>query len=99
MKFLPFSNSVEGFFRKYSVAFTLVVMFQGIFGRVSAIDMPKRMEKVASNMYFRIFTLFAIAFTATTDVEVSVVSVVMFIALLNILRTKEERAAKKGNLL
>lgn len=99
MKFLPFSNRVEGFFSRYAVAFTLVVMYQGIFGGATKIDMPERMQVVADNTYFRVFTLFAIAFTATKDVEISVVSVVMFIALINILRTKEEREKKKGELL
>ena len=91
MKFIPGSNAVEGFFNKYAVAFTLVVMYQGIFAGASTVEVPERLRLISNNAFFRVFTLFAIAFTATKDVEVSVLSVVLFIAMINIIKTPEER--------
>tara|TARA_B110000285_G_C15141855_1_gene631322 strand:- start:174 stop:467 length:294 start_codon:yes stop_codon:yes gene_type:complete len=91
MKFIPGSNAVEGFFNKYTVAFTLVVMYQAIFVGASTVEVPERLRVISTNVFFRIFTLFAIAFTATKDVEVSVLSVALFIAMINIIKTPEER--------
>lgn len=94
MKFIPGSNKVEKFFAKYGIAFTLVVMYQGLFGHMSLKNPPEKLQKLSDNFIFRFVTLFAIAFSVTRDVEISLLSVIMFMGIINLLRTPEER--KRG---
>jgi hypothetical protein len=42
--------------------------------------------------------MFAIAFTATKDVEIALVSIVLFVVAMNLLKTPEEKRAS-SNLL
>ena len=93
--FIPMSPYVEKFFAKYGVAFTLVVMYQGIFGGTTMIDPPERLRVVSESLLFRLFTLFAVAFTATRDVEISLIAVIAFVVILNLARTSEERKENK----
>ena len=86
----PFTYA-ENALKKYSVIFTLIVMYQGLFGGMSLKNKPIRLEKLKINIYFKYFTLFCIAFTATKDIEISLLSIVVFIILFNFIRTKEER--------
>ena len=86
----PFTYA-EKTLKKYSIIFTLIVMYQGLFGGMSLNNKPERLEKLSSNIYFKYFTLFCIAFTATQDIEISLLSVIIFIILFNSIRTKEER--------
>ena len=94
MRFIPGSNKVEKFFARYGIAFTLVVMYQGLFGGMSLKNPPKKIKKLSDNFIFKLITLFAIAFSATRDVEISLLSVIMFLGIIHLLRTPEER--KKG---
>jgi hypothetical protein len=77
--------------KKYSIIFTLIVMYQGLFGGMSLKNKPMQLEKLSNNIYFKYFTLFCIAFTATQDIEISLLSICVFVILFNIIRTKEER--------
>ena len=98
MKFLPFSDNIETFMKKYGVAFSLVVIYQGLFGGLSLSSPPQRLEKLSNNVYFRLGTMFAISFTATKDVEIALVSIVLFVVAMNLLKTPEEKKAS-GNFL
>jgi len=98
MKFIPFSDNVESFMKKYSVAFSLVVIYQGLFGGLSLSSPPERLVKLSDNVYVKLATMFAIAFTATKDVEIALVSIVLFVAAMNLLKTPEEKKAS-GNFL
>ena len=86
----PFTYT-EKALKKYSIIFTLIVMYQGLFGGMSLKNKPQRLEKLGANIYFKYFTLFCIAFTATQDIEISLLSIVVFVMLFNAVRTTEER--------
>ena len=98
MKFLPFSDNIENFMKKYGIAFSLVVIYQGLFGGLSLSSPPDRLVKLSDNVYVKLATMFAIAFTATKDVEIALVSIVLFVAAMNLLKTPEEKKAS-GNFL
>jgi len=81
----------EKIINQYSVLFTLIVMYQGLFGGMSLKNRPQRLDKLSGNILFKYITLFCIAFTATKDIEISLLSIVIFVMLINVIRTKEER--------
>ena len=91
MKFLPGTEVVEDFFKRYGTAFTVIVLYQGLFGGLSMEHKPKRLEKMSNNVLFKLLTMFTIAFTATKDVEKSIISMGVFIIMINLMRTPEER--------
>ena len=98
MKFLPFSDNIEGFMKKYSVIFTLLVIYQGLFGGLSLSSPPDRLVKISGNVYVKLATMFAIAFTATKDVEIALVSIVLFVVAMNLIKTPEEKKASENFL-
>ena len=91
LNIVPFFTKTELFFTKYSTAFTLLVMYQGLFGGIAISNKPKILEELAKNKIFKIFTLLCIAFTATRDVEISIIATILFLVLLHLMRTDEER--------
>ena len=88
---VPVFTYAENIFNRYSVLFTLIVMYQGLFGGMSLQTKPILLQNLSKNMYFKYFTLFCIAFSATKDVEISLMSIVAFVILMNFARTPEER--------
>jgi hypothetical protein len=98
MNFLPFSDNIEGFVNKFGLVFTLMVVYGGIFGHMSVANPPEKLTRLSNNIYFKMITLFIVAFTATRDVETALVSIVLFVIAMNLLKTPEERRAS-GNFL
>ena len=98
MKFLPFSDNIEKFINKFGFIFTVMVVYSGIFGHMSIAKPPARLENISQNVYFKLSTLFIVAFTATKDVEIALVSIVLFVVAMNLLKTPEEKKAS-GNFL
>ncbi len=88
---LPFTNNIETFIRKYGVIFTVVVMYQGLFGGLAISNEPSVLMKLNKNIIFKLFTLFAVGFTATRDIETTLIGMFLFIVILHLLRTPEER--------
>lgn len=88
---LPFTNNIESFIKKYGVIFTIVVMYQGLFGGLAISNEPSVLKKLNKNILFKLFTLFAVGFTATRDIETTLIGMVLFIIILHLLRTPEEK--------
>ena len=88
---LPFTNSIEKVINNYGVIFTMIVMYQGLFGAVVINNEPKILSKIDDNVFFKLITLFAVGFTATKDVETTLVGVVIFVLMLHLLRSREEK--------
>ena len=91
LQIVPGFTRLEKFFKQYGIAFTLLVMYQGLFGGLSLSAKPALLESLSGQLWFKIFTLFCIAFTATKDIETSLISVVLFIGIIHLLRTPKER--------
>ena len=85
-------------FMGFPVIFTLIVIFQGCFGGLGMIQTPAKLEKLISSPVARFIFLFAIAYTASSDVETAVFSTVLFLVLMHLLRTEEERKKLNGQL-
>lgn len=90
MNFLnPVSGQLEKILR-VPLVFSLVVMYQGIFSH-NAVYVPERVMVMFNYMWFRIFSLFIIALVVTSDVEIALISTIIFIGTLYALKTPEER--------
>jgi hypothetical protein len=88
---IPLFNSFEKWIRKYGLAFTLIVLYQGVFGGIAMGSPPQRLEALSEHPMFKFMSLFAIALTATQDVETSIVASLVFITFLHLIKTPEER--------
>lgn len=98
MNFIPFSTNIENFVNKFTLIFTIMVVYSGVFGHIGIPNPPKKLQKLSESVYFKLFTLFIIAFTATKDVEIALLSTVSFVVVMNLLKTPEEKRAS-GNFL
>ena len=83
-------------FMGFPVIFTLIVVFQGCFGGLGIVQTPKKLETLISNPVARFIFLFAIAYTATSDVETAAFSTVLFLVGMHLLRTEEEKKKLNG---
>jgi hypothetical protein len=93
---IPGAKKVETFITTYSIVFSLLVMYQALFGGFALKNPPKRLVKLMEHDITKILTLTAIAFTATKDIEISLISVMCFLLIIYFSRTPEERKKAKG---
>ena len=91
MNVIPGFSNIERVVKRYGVLFSLIVMYQGLFGGMSLRDQPERLQSLKDNVAFKIFTMTCIAFTATQDIETALLSVALFITLIYLIKTPEER--------
>lgn len=82
-------------FLTYPIIFSLLVIFQGCFGGMGVIQTPARLTNAINSPIARFIFLFCIAYTATTDIETAIVTVIIFLIFLQIIRTEEERKKLK----
>lgn len=82
-------------FLTYPIIFSLLVIFQGCFGGMGVIQTPTRLTNAINSPIARFIFLFCIAYTATTDIETAIVTVIIFLIFLQIIRTEEERKKLK----
>ena len=85
-----FPSSIDNFLT-YPIIFSLIVIFQGCFGGMGILQTPERLSYAIRSPLARFIFLLCISYTATYDLETSIVTVIIFLILLQLLRTKEER--------
>ena len=83
-------------FLTYPIIFSGIVIFQGCFGGMGVVQTPKRLTKLINSPIARFLFLCCIAYTATTDAETAILTVVIFLLFLHFLRTPEERKELKS---
>lgn len=71
--------------------FGLIILLQAILGGKGLTNTPKSIDKLFENPIVRYITLFLISFTATSNIENSLFIVLGFVAIMQLLRTPEER--------
>lgn len=71
--------------------FGLIILLQAILGGKGLTNTPKSIDKLFENPLVRYITLFLISFTATSNIENSIFIVLGFVAIMQLLRTPEER--------
>lgn len=88
--FGPVTNPTELFIKAQPLVLSLIILYQGLFSP-NAIAIPERLEKLFGNKTFRLASLMAIAFSATGDIEYALVSTIIFLSIMYLLKTPEER--------
>jgi len=73
------------------LVFGITILMHSIFGASGVTEKPKILESVSQNIFFKFFTLFLIAFASLRDFEDTLLVVLLFLAITQLLRTKEER--------
>ena len=76
--------------------FTLVVLFQGVFGGMGIPKIPNILTKIQNHWLGRFFFCLCIGYTATADIETAVFSTFLFFVIIHLLRTKEEKKESKA---
>ena len=86
----PFSSRTESVIKSQPILFTLIILYQGLFSG-NAIKIPENLRAFFNNKVFRFASLMAIAFSATQDIEYALISTVIFLTIMYVIKTPEER--------
>lgn len=86
----PLSNQTEKTIKSQPILFTLIILYQGLFSG-NAIKIPKNLRALFDNKIFKFVSLMAIAFSATQDIEYALISTTLFLTVMYIIKTPEER--------
>ena len=79
-------------FLNVPIAFTLIYIFGGIFAGSSIPIIPQRIKDLLEKPLFRFLAIFGLSYTATGEVEYGLAGTVVYLAIMHLLRTPEERA-------
>ena len=93
MNIIPFADRIETFVKSYPMIFTLLVLYQGTMGG-QGFKVPKTIENVANNPIFNFVSLFTIAFTASQDIEIAILSTILFLSIFYVLEFYEGKKDK-----
>src|SRR5210317_791240 len=88
--FSPETKPAEVFIKTQPLILSLIILYLGLFAP-NAIKIPERLGKLFDNKAFRLASLMAIAFSATGDIEYALLSTVIFLVIMYLLKTPEER--------
>ena len=86
----PVSRKTEQVIQAQPILFTLIILYQGLFSG-NAIQIPQNLKVMFDNKSFRFFSIMAIAFSATQDIEYALIATVIFISVMYAIKTPEER--------
>ena len=86
----PLSNQTEKTIKSQPILFTLIILYQGLFSG-NAIKIPENLRALFDNKIFKFASLMAIAFSATQDIEYALISTTLFLTVMYIIKTPEER--------
>ena len=86
----PFSNQTEKIINSQPILFTLIMLYQGVFSG-NAIAIPQNLRFLFESKLFRFISLMLIAFSASKDIEYSLLSTVIFLGVMYAIKTPDER--------
>ena len=86
----PLSNQTEKIIMSQPILFTLIILYQGLFSG-NAIRIPENLRILFNNKTFKFISLMAIAFSATRDIEYALISTTLFLTVIYLIKTPEER--------
>lgn len=89
---IPGISNSEYILKRYGILFSLIVITQGLMGGLQFTP-PRRIRKATEHPVMKFMLLFAVALTASRDVETSLVATIVFIALVYIVRHPDERTS------
>jgi len=70
---------------------TFIVLTQAFLIEESKPKQPKVLEPFINNPLFRFSIIVLCAFTASEDIEISIMATIVYLIIMQLLRTKEER--------
>jgi hypothetical protein len=88
--FSPVTGPAEVFIRTQPIIFSLIILYQGLFSG-NAFKVPDRLMTLFENKAFRFTSLMLIAFSATKDIEYALFSTLIFLSIMYMFKTPEER--------
>lgn len=71
----------------------VIVLLQTMFGAPGITEKPKIFNRIQESVVAKFIALYVIAFAVVRDFEDAVFIMIMFLALIQLLRSKEEREA------
>jgi hypothetical protein len=83
-------------FLSTAIVLSLLTIFQGCFGGMGVIQIPKKLTESLNNSVMRFISIAAISYTATQDIETALITTVIFFGVLHLLRSDEEREEVGG---
>ena len=86
----PLSNQTEKTIMSQPILFTLIILYQGLFSG-NAIRIPENLRILFNNKIFKFISLMSIAFSATRDIEYALISTTLFLMVIYLIKTPEER--------
>ena len=86
----PLSNQTEKTIMSQPILFTLIILYQGLFSG-NAIRIPENLRILFNNKIFKFISLMAISFSATRDIEYALISTTLFLMVIYLIKTPEER--------
>ena len=78
-------------FMNTPLIFSFIVLMQGLFGGKGLVSTPSNVEEFFQNSWVRMFSIVAIAYTATGEIEIAFAAAVLFLLFMQYMRTPEER--------
>lgn len=69
----------------------ITILMHSVFGASGVTEKPQILERVSNTSFFKFLTLFILAFAAVRDFEDTILVLVLFLAVTQLIRTKEER--------
>jgi hypothetical protein len=71
--------------------FGLLIMLNGMYGSPALVEKPSIFKDIASNKIAKAFILYLISYAAARDFEDAIFLLILFLAVTQLFRTKEER--------
>lgn len=87
---IPGVKNTEMLLKKYGTVFSFIVIIQGLLGGLH-FRPPRRIKEVTEHPIMKFILLFAVALTASRDIETSLLSTILFIIFIYIIRHPDER--------
>ena len=69
----------------------VIILFHSVFGTSGVTDKPAILDKLMTMTWFKFFTLVLVTYAAVRDIEDTIFMSVLFLSLVQLMRTKEER--------
>lgn len=87
---IPGVQNTEKILKKYGVVFSFIVISQGLMGGLQFTP-PRRLREITDHPIMKFILLFAVALTASRDIETSLLSTILFIIFIYLIRHPDER--------
>lgn len=69
----------------------VLILMHAMFGIRPISEQPRITNVITSSAWFKLISLFIISFSTTNDFEDAILVIIIFLGLVQLLRTKEER--------